>query len=285
MDLDVPLEGVIVNAPSSSVDDGEDDLLLQIGAVKSSNKSKQQRAVDKVSASSSAPESRGGQTALGTVQSQPGSVYGREIMHSFQTDGRVYQQPGRTSGDGSSHAGGVGGGGGGGGGGYDNYRTLSGSSKPNAYAPVSDVFAQRAAIKAYKKMRQHDFDLDKHSQADTRSMLSNQSEGNLPSHLRFGSENSQALDSQIDMFDEQGNYIGNVGTGGSNIDPMFVPKDSEYASSSDDDSNRSDSDDSNDDHHPHRPTQSKKELEEKVNELTERARKDRMERKAADAKV
>ena len=34
VDLDVPLEGVIVNAPSS-VDDGEDDLLLQIGAVKS----------------------------------------------------------------------------------------------------------------------------------------------------------------------------------------------------------------------------------------------------------
>jgi hypothetical protein len=98
-------------------------------------------------------------------------------------------------------------------------------------------------------MRQHDFDLDKHSQADTRSMLSNQSEGNLPSHLRFGSENSQALDSQIDMFDEHGNYIGNVGTGESNIDPMFVPKDSEYASSSDDDSNRSDSDDSNDDDH------------------------------------
>jgi hypothetical protein len=80
-------------------------------------------------------------------------------------------------------------------------------------------------------------------------MLSNQSEGNLPSHLRFGSENSQALDSQIDMFDEHGNYIGNVGTGESNIDPMFVPKDSEYASSSDDDSNRSDSDDSNDDDH------------------------------------
>ena len=53
------------------------------------------------------------------------------------------------------------------------------------------------------------------------------------------------------MFDEQGNYIGNVGTGGSNIDPMFVPKDSEYASSSDDDSNRSDSDDSNDDDHHH----------------------------------
>ena len=49
------------------------------------------------------------------------------------------------------------------------------------------------------------------------------------------------------MFDEHGNYIGNVGTGESNIDPMFVPKDSEYASSSDDDSNRSDSDDSNDD--------------------------------------
>ena len=243
VDLDVPLEGVIVNAPSS-VDDGEDDLLLQIGAVKSSNKSKQQRVVDKASASSSAPKSRGGQTALGTVQSQPGSVYGREIMHSFQTDGRVYQQP-----DGSSHAGGVGGGGGGGGGGHDNYRTVSGSSKPNAYAPVSDVFAQRAAIKAYKKMRQHEFDLDKHSQADTRSMLSNQSEGDLPSHLRFGSENSQALDSQIDMFDEHGNYIGNVGTGESNINPMFVPKDSEYASSSDDDSNRSDSDDSNDDDH------------------------------------
>jgi hypothetical protein len=51
------------------------------------------------------------------------------------------------------------------------------------------------------------------------------------------------------MFDEHGNYIGNVGTGESNIDPMFVPKDSEYASSSDDDSNRSDSDDSNDDDH------------------------------------
>jgi hypothetical protein len=53
------------------------------------------------------------------------------------------------------------------------------------------------------------------------------------------------------MFDEHGNYIGNVGTGESNIDPMFVPKDSEYASSSDDDSNRSDSDDSNDDDHHH----------------------------------
>ena len=129
------------------------------------------------------------------------------------------------------------------GGGRDNYRIGGVNGKPNAYVPVSDIFAQRAAIKAYKKMRQHDFDLDKHSQADTRSMISNQSEGNLPSHLRFGSENSQALDSQTDIFDEHGNYIGNVGTGGSNIDPMFIPKDSEYASSSDDDPYRSDDDD------------------------------------------
>jgi len=237
-DLDVPLEGIVVNAPSE--DEGEDDLLLQIGAVKSSMKSKQ-RAVDRANASSAQPQSRGGQTALGTVQSQPGSVYGREIMHSFQTDGRVFQQPEGIPGGRSATAGG----------GYDKYRSGIAGSKPSGYAPVSDVFAQRAAIKAYKKMRQHDFDLDKHSQADTRSILSNQSEGNLPSHLRFGSEKSQALDSQIDMFDENGNYIGNGVTSGSSIDPMFAPKDSEYASSSDDDlSFSNDYDDEN--HRMHR---------------------------------
>jgi len=237
-DLDVPLEGIVVNAPSE--DEGEDDLLLQIGAVKSSMKSKQ-RAVDRANASTAQPQSRGGQTALGTVQSQPGSVYGREIMHSFQTDGRVFQQPEGIPGGRSATAGG----------GYDKYRSGITGSKPSGYAPVSDVFAQRAAIKAYKKMRQHDFDLDKHSQADTRSILSNQSEGNLPSHLRFGSEKSQALDSQIDMFDENGNYIGNGVTSGSSIDPMFAPKDSEYASSSDDDlSFSNDYDDEN--HRMHR---------------------------------
>ena len=217
VNLDVPSEGGVVNVPSEH--DG-DDLLLQIGGVKS------KRAGDKTSASL-APQGVDN-TPLGTVQSQPGSVYGREIVHSFQTDGRVYQHPG-----GSTTSGG----------GRDNYRIGGVNGKPNAYVPVSDIFAQRAAIKAYKKMRQHDFDLDKHSQADTRSMISNQSEGNLPSHLRFGSENSQALDSQTDIFDEHGNYIGNVGTGGSNIDPMFIPKDSEYASSSDDDPDRSDDDD------------------------------------------
>ena len=103
-------------------------------------------------------------TPLGTVQSQPGSVHKREIVHSFQTTVECINilagpQPG---------------------GGRDNYRIGGVNGKPNAYVPVSDIFAQRAAIKAYKKMRQHDFDLDKHSQADTRSMISNQSKVTYP---------------------------------------------------------------------------------------------------------
>jgi hypothetical protein len=204
-------EGVVISPPGKSMDYVEDDMLLQIGGVRSST-----TRPDLTSKSLGNTPHLAGRTntsALGTVNSQPGSVYGREIMHSFQTDGRVYRDPRLQQG------------------GYDN------KNKSNAYAPVSDVFAQRAAIKAYKKMRQHDFDLDKHSQADTRSNLSNQSEGYLPSHLRFGSENSHAIEgSQVDLFDENGNYVGNKGGSAlGNIDPMFVPKESEYASSSSDD--------------------------------------------------